>query len=139
MYREDLDWLTQLPYTITIPSLHAIIVHAGLVPNTPLELQTRLDMVTMRNLIELSPGASIEAPGSSAVCAKQWVGTSRAKEGEAWAKVWSDGNFLTAEDGAPYHVYFGHDAKRGLQRWPHATGLDTGCVYGEHIFCRIIC
>jgi hypothetical protein len=84
-------------------------------------------MVTMRNLVELSPDASRD---SSGVRAKQWMGTSKAKDGEAWAKVWSEGNFLTAEDGAPYHVYFGHDAKRGLQRWPHATGLDTGCVYG---------
>ncbi len=40
--------------------------------------------------------------------------------------------------GAHGHVVFGHDAARGLQLEPHATGLDTGAVYGKHLSCLIV-
>lgn len=47
---EDLDFVKNLPYTISLPSLHSIVVHAGLVPNKSLEEQLSVDMYTMRNL-----------------------------------------------------------------------------------------
>jgi hypothetical protein len=36
------------------------------------------------------------------------------------------------------HIVFGHDAARGLQLEPHATGLDTGAVYGKHLSCLVV-
>lgn len=108
---EGIEWLKELPYSISIPKFKAVVVHAGRVPNTTLEEQKPIDFVTMRNIAEESSSGVYEV-------------TESCTDGCSWASKWTD------ED---WHVYFGHDAKRGLQLYPHATGLDTGVCYGECI------
>lgn len=107
---ENIAYLTELPYTISLPSLNAIIVHAGLIPGMPLENNSPYHMVHMRNIVETDVF---------------WEGgfqaTTSTSKGEPWASLWN----------GPQHIYFGHDAKRKLQTYPYATGLDTGCVYGN--------
>ena len=115
---EDVEWLAELPYTITIPSnimqqcrdceestKDVIVVHAGLLPNVSLEDQNASTMTTIRYLISVDESA--EGKGSRQNIAKAWKG--------------------------PEEVIFGHDAKQGLQIEEHAIGLDTGCVYGKQL------
>ncbi|GFT13027.1 hypothetical protein TNCV_431481 [Trichonephila clavipes] len=107
---ENVKYLMELPYTIKLPSLNSIIVHAGLVPGVPLEIQDLAYLVRMRNL-----------GMTDYFWEKGIVAYENPCKGEPWAQLW----------GGPEHVYFGHDAKRMLQRHFRATGLDTGCVYGN--------
>ena len=110
--QEDLHWVSQLPYTIQIPSRRIIITHAGLVPGVALEEQDLDLLIHLRDLKKDEEGG--------------WVGLKkpRAQEGSIpWASAWP----------GPEHVYFGHDAIRLLQKYDFATGLDTGCVYGRKL------
>ncbi|KAK3096288.1 hypothetical protein FSP39_025372 [Pinctada imbricata] len=104
---EDIEYHKNLPYTISIPSLNAIIVHAGLVPGIPIEQQNYTNMICMRNLVPREDGMG-------------YIGREVRDKGEPWASLWP----------GPQHVYFGHDAVRQFQDYPYATGLDTGCLYG---------
>lgn len=114
---KHITYLERLPYTITIPSLNCIIVHAGLNPlledpakTTPLNIMT-----TMRNItVEKGPKKD----------EIHYNCTKSDKVGAPWATFWP----------GPQHIYFGHDAKRRLQsEHEFATGLDTGCVYGDRL------
>lgn len=102
----DMAWFSARPLHLAFDfdGQTVLAVHAGLVPGVPLELQTRKHLLNLR---------SIKSDGTP----------SRKIEGQAWASLWP----------GPAHVVFGHDAVRGLQRHPHATGLDTGCVYGHRL------
>jgi len=99
----DWDFLEGLPTSLSLPDLNTIVVHAGLVPGVPLVQQERRFLLNLR---------SITPEGQP---------SKRVEDGAPWASLWT----------GPEHVVFGHDAVRGLQRHPNATGLDTGCVYGN--------
>ena len=109
---KEADWalLASLPLTITVPEVNAIAVHGGLVPGVPLQEQPRKFLLNLR---------SITPDGQP---------SKRVSDGVPWASVWP----------GPQHVVFGHDAMRGLQRHPFATGLDTGCVYGGALSALIL-
>ena len=104
--QEDEDFLQNLPFSISIPSLNVLVVHGGLLPGVPLENQDPLGMMFIRNY---DP--------------EKFQGTSKIDDGFPWAAVWS----------GPQHVIFGHDARRGLQLHAHASGIDSGCVYGNYL------
>lgn len=114
----DIDFLRDLPYTITIPDLKITVVHAGLVPDTPMHLQANSVMLNMRSL-EIK---------EDIFHGHVWNPTNNGKVGVPWASLWT----------GPNHVYFGHDAQRKLQFYEFATGLDSGCVYGGYLSSVLI-
>ena len=89
---------------VDLPEHGVRVIHAGLVPGVAIEDQDPKHLVSMRNMHEGEP-------------------TKRIDRGVAWASLYE----------GPEHVLFGHDAIRKLQRFPHATGLDTGCCYGGEL------
>jgi predicted phosphodiesterase len=101
----DADWryLEALPLVLPFEALGHVVVHGGLVPGVPFDKQEHDIVINMRSFDdEGKPSKRIEG-------------------GVPWASKWP----------GPLHAVFGHDAVRGLQQHPHATGLDTGCVYGR--------
>ncbi len=114
---DDIEWVKELPYTLSIPSLNAVVVHAGLVPGLRLEEQKPGDMCYMRNFLPSKSGLIASAKGD---------------EGHPWASMWS------THDTSNVRVFFGHDAKRELQLYDRAIGLDTGCCYGKKLTAYIL-
>jgi hypothetical protein len=107
---DESDWafLDSLPLFLRLGAEReggpeAAVVHAGAVPGVPLEAQERDDLLSLRSMV-----------GGTAP-------TRRLLMRWPWAAAWR----------GPEHIVFGHDAVRGLQQYPLATGVDTGCVYGR--------
>lgn len=106
----DAAWLRQRPLWLRPQGAPGhIVVHGGLVPGVPLEQQARDHLINLRSITEDGR-------------------PSKRIEGTPWAALWP----------GPEHVVFGHDAVRGLQRHPFATGLDTGCVYGRALTALVL-
>lgn len=108
----DVAWLRARPLWLPLGDFGGVshvVVHGGFVPGVPLDQQERDIVINLR---------SITAKGKP----------SKKLDGTPWAAVWA----------GPEHVVFGHDAVRGLQRHPHATGLDTGCVYGKQLTALVL-
>jgi len=112
--KADWDYLDALPLFLRLGpektgDADTVVVHGGVVPGVPIEKQEREHFLTLR---------SIREDGTP----------SKKIEGRPWAAVWK----------GPERIVFGHDAVRGLQQEPMATGLDTGCVYGGKLTALLL-
>jgi hypothetical protein len=105
---KDWAYLEALPIFLRLGAVkpggpESLVVHAGLIPGISIENQSREHMLSLRSIADTGEP------------------TSRLLVHFPWALKWQ----------GPEWVVFGHDAVRGLQQYPLATGLDTGCVYGR--------
>nr|CCA20193.1 conserved hypothetical protein [Albugo laibachii Nc14] len=100
---EDVEFLRDLPYTIKLPEFNVMVVHAGIIPGLALQDQDPVLLTKMRFL---------ERQEGSMVTETKWKALEKCQEEteaiSLWAKQWN----------GPEHIYFGHDAKRGLQVRP---------------------
>eukprot|EP00199_Chlamydomonas_sp_CCMP681_P001670 CAMPEP_0119112928 /NCGR_PEP_ID=MMETSP1180-20130426/42235_1 /TAXON_ID=3052 ORGANISM="Chlamydomonas cf sp, Strain CCMP681" /NCGR_SAMPLE_ID=MMETSP1180 /ASSEMBLY_ACC=CAM_ASM_000741 /LENGTH=361 /DNA_ID=CAMNT_0007100711 /DNA_START=28 /DNA_END=1113 /DNA_ORIENTATION=+ len=145
----DMNIIEGLPFSLTLPEYGVVLVHGGVVPKAStgqvphlsdhpstasgsdqcdttarlLEQQVLKDMVCMRNVVPQAPASQQDGSMHPA-----WLATSDTADGHAWAQMWH----------GPWHIMFGHDAKRRLQLAPNATGLDTGCVYGGKLTAVVL-
>ena len=106
----DEEWalLESLPLWIDVPEHGVRIVHAGIVPSVPFAQQDPWLLTHIR---------SIGADG---------------RPSEKWGTLWG-----TLYEEEP-HIVFGHNARQRPQIHPHATGLDTGCVYGGALTALVL-
>ncbi|MBX3182255.1 MAG: metallophosphoesterase [Polyangiaceae bacterium] len=105
---EDWALLRAMKPYLELPEHGLIVVHAGLDPRLPLPAQRLEVLIHMRSWDYGEPSA-------------------RFRE-ESWASDYP----------GPTHVVFGHNARLGLQLHPHATGVDSGCVYGERLSALVL-
>lgn len=103
---DDVAFLEQLPFTVSIPAHNAVIVHAGIVPGVDLSAQRPVDLYKMRFL------QHEDGDASDSSSAGRWRALEKAKHAAEggptplkWASLWP----------GPTHVYFGHAASTGLQ------------------------
>ena len=114
---EQVAWLRALPLCLRLPRENATVVHAGVVPGRPLATMTWDELTRMRDVVREGEDG-------------RWEASESARRGSlGWAEAY---------EGEHGHVFFGHDARRRLQRRAHATGLDTGCLYGGALTAAVV-
>lgn len=113
----DVAWLDARPLFLRLSEERAgasalspvAVLHGGAVAGVPLEKQERDHLLNLRSISDAGePSFRVE--------------------GAPWGARWR----------GPEHIVFGHDAVRGLQQHPLATGLDSGCVYGKELTALIL-
>ena len=106
-----IDWtlLETSLVSLDLPEHGVRVVHAGVLPGLPFELQKASTLMSIRTVRK--SGRASDKGGSI-----------------LWGARYS----------GPPHVVFGHNAAPGLQVHAWATGLDTGCVYGGRLTALVL-
>ncbi|KAF1357756.1 ser/Thr protein phosphatase-like protein family [Lizonia empirigonia] len=121
--KHQIAYLQQCPVILRVgkvPNLGALAaVHAGLVPDIPLEQQDPFHVMNMRTI-----DLKTRIPSSK-------------HEGMPWEKFWNHQQKKKAEHKRMSIVY-GHNRKRGLNLQDFTYGLDSGCVSGGKLTALVV-
>ena len=111
---EHYDWMARLPRYLRLPEHNAIVVHAGMLPDIPVEKQDPYHLLHAQ---------CIRPPATKSY----WP--SKAPEGWTfWTHHWK----------GPERVIFGHTVFDAPLVTEHAVGIDTGCVYGRSLTAVVL-
>lgn len=145
----QIAYLQSCPVILKVGSVPAlggevVVVHAGLVPNIPLEDQDPSSVMTMRT-IDLhshvpSPigreGPANDGNRKPKRPLKKWP------YNVFWARLWGRWMDILPKEGKRHDkrttVVYGHDSKRGLQLKKWSKGLDSACVSGGKLTALIV-
>ena len=121
--KSEITFLQQCPVILRVgqvPSLGSVVVvHAGLVPDTPLEQQDPFHVMNMRTI-----DLKTRIPSSD-------------HGGTPWDKFWNhQQEKLPNQDRVT--VVYGHNRKQGLNIRKYSYGLDTGCVGGGRLTALVV-
>lgn len=103
--KSDWEWIQTWPHVIRIKSLNLIAVHGGFLPYKNWKKQSP-KLVTSIQVIDKKGNPRKRSQSSN---------------GKPWAKFWM----------GPEHVVYGHTPRKLPLKHQKATGIDTGCVYGN--------
>jgi len=120
---EELRFLKDAYYCLHLPDLNALILHAGVLPNSPITLPASYRYNTdfaahqKKTLSLLNKTRFISSSG------KFIARDQESPQDLFWAEIY---------DGRWGHIYFGHQpfVQLGAKQFTHATGIDNGCVFG---------
>jgi len=121
--KEQRSWLQSCPVILRIGEIgklhNVVVVHAGLVPDIPLDEQDPYHVMNMRT-IDLNTRLPSETRAHT-----------------PWEKFW---NHQQQKKPAEQRmtVIYGHDRKRGKNIQKYSMGLDSGCVGGGQLTAMVI-
>jgi hypothetical protein len=121
--KHEIAYMQQCPVILrvgNVPHLGTLAtVHAGLVPDIPLEAQDPFHVMNMRSI-----DLKTRIPSSK-------------HSGTPWEKFWNH-----RQRKLPHHervsVVYGHNRKRGLNVHEYTFGLDSGCVNGDKLTALVV-
>lgn len=107
--KADWEYLESLPLWVDLPEHGVRVVHAGVVPGLSIEDQDPRTLMYVRTLS--ATREPLEQRGT-----------------KSWAHSYE----------GPEHVVFGHNALPEPEIATHATGIDTGAVYGGRLTAMVL-
>jgi hypothetical protein len=106
---------------VTRNGVQAVAVHGGLMWNID-DLELQDPHVVMRIRTALPP---------------DWTEASEDDDGRPWTKLWNDAQSKKSKS-ERLQVFYGHDARSGLNIQRYTKGLDSGCVKGGKLSAIVV-